>query len=196
MIDFIQIGANVGPTPQGEDIIYPLIKQGWRGILVEPMPECFKALKENYKDVDNLFFENVAIMDFCGDTDIVYENGGDTRIASTIGSSPRNNTSIKVPCLTLTKLIMKYELVNKTFKLLQIDAEGMDDRILLDTKFHNIIPEYIRFEKIFLKYCGGCTVDQVIEYLSKFGYQVVDDIFRNSINEEIPHDILLQRKAQ
>lgn len=35
---------------------------GWRGILVEPQPDVFARLVENYRDqADRLIFENVAI---------------------------------------------------------------------------------------------------------------------------------------
>ena len=56
MIDFIQIGANLGNNPY--DIIWRLVRErNWSGVLVEPLPHIFQQLKENYADVPNLHFE-------------------------------------------------------------------------------------------------------------------------------------------
>lgn len=43
---FIGIGANDGVT---HDPLYPFVRDfGWRGIMVEPIPEAFAALERNY----------------------------------------------------------------------------------------------------------------------------------------------------
>ena len=60
MIDFIQIGANLGNNPY--DIIWTLSREKkWSGLLVEPLPTVFEKLKENYSDVENLFPQEGAI---------------------------------------------------------------------------------------------------------------------------------------
>lgn len=55
----LQIGANDGKT---HDSLYKYImKYQLPGLLVEPQPDIFNALKENYKGNKNLQFANVAV---------------------------------------------------------------------------------------------------------------------------------------
>lgn len=57
----LQIGANDGKT---HDPLYKYIsKYQLSGLLVEPQPDVFEALKDNYKENKNLKFANVAIGD-------------------------------------------------------------------------------------------------------------------------------------
>jgi hypothetical protein len=52
---FIGIGANDGVT---HDPLYPFVRDfGWRGIMVEPIPEAFAALERNYAN-----FADVALV--------------------------------------------------------------------------------------------------------------------------------------
>src|SRR3989344_626219 len=56
---FIQIGANDGMK---FDSTYLYVKKyNWRGILVEPVGYVFEKLKDNYRSVNGLIFENAAI---------------------------------------------------------------------------------------------------------------------------------------
>src|SRR6266404_4447929 len=57
---FIQVGANDGKF--GDPLRKHILGRKWTGILVEPQPEAFEALKVNYAGLeDRLEFENVAI---------------------------------------------------------------------------------------------------------------------------------------
>ncbi len=56
---FIQIGANDGMTM--DPIRSYILKYKWRGILIEPQPNIFRALMANYDGEQQLIFENVAI---------------------------------------------------------------------------------------------------------------------------------------
>jgi FkbM family methyltransferase len=193
-IDFIQIGAFTGNTEQKEDIIWPLVNNdGWRGILVEPLPQAFPILLENYKNIPGLFFENLAITDYNGTIDIHFWAGGDLRIASTFVAhcKDKNTAIINVPCITLTSLIQKYNLFNTKFKLLQIDTEGLDGRILLTTDFTNIKVQHIRFEHCHL-HMDDTNKVMVIEHLSQFGYVEIKDIYDNHLTGEEGIDTLME----
>ncbi len=48
-------------------------------------------------------------------------------------------------------MVGKYNMTGKPFELLQIDAEGIDDLILLNTDFTKVLPEKIRFEVVHLQ---------------------------------------------
>ena len=82
-----------------------------------------------------------------------------------------------LPCMTIESLVKKYGLLDTSFKLLQIDVEGMDDKILLSTDFTRIIPKYIRYESIYLK---GNRKMIVLEHLKKFGYQRIPDLYNDT----------------
>lgn len=56
---FLQIGAHNGGT---EDPIHEMIRERkWTGVLVEPMPALFEALKEAYSDTANTTCVNCAV---------------------------------------------------------------------------------------------------------------------------------------
>lgn len=200
---FIQIGANVGNNPQ--DIIWPLVqKEGWKGILIEPLYTSFEKLKLNYSNIQDCYFENIAIADYDGEITLLYDADGDSQVASVVNhhSPDFNQQSIKVPCLTLESLVKKYELLNTKFELLQIDAESYDHIILTSTDFKHILPKYIRFEYCHLSRDEHHPTDDkrrddrlkvVLDYLAKFGYSQHDDIFKHSLYNEKNTDILVKR---
>jgi hypothetical protein len=58
---FIQIGAYDG---RKDDPIYELVQRNrWSGILVEPQPDIFERLKQNYASFSGLAFEQAAIVE-------------------------------------------------------------------------------------------------------------------------------------
>ncbi len=205
MINFIQIGANIGNTPQ--DIIWPIVRErGWNGIFVEPHPEAFEELKVNYNDLSGSYFENCAICGNDGYTKLYY--GLDTQISSMNKnhSMGANNASklfneVEVPCMTLYSLVEKYNMIGKPFELLQIDAEGMDGEILKSTDFTNILPKYIRFEHIHLNY--NVTISRVdavrqdlrkvLNYLECFGYVKIKDMYNSGQEFEEDIDTMVER---
>ena len=60
----IQVGANDGV--HADPINKYIINFNWSGVLIEPQPEIFERLKENYKTKKNIFFENSAVTDKSG----------------------------------------------------------------------------------------------------------------------------------
>lgn len=193
MINFIQIGANVGNTPS--DIIWKIVREKqWNGIFIEPLPGPFEELKKNYSDLKDCKFENIAIYNYNGIIEIYHEPDGDTQIASLIKgfSEKRNTLKTKVICLTLETLIDKYNLLDIKFDFLQIDAEKSDSTILLSTDFTRIKPKYIRFE-----HCHISSDDRwdVLVHLSKFGYKEIHDFYNDlRPTEENNIDTLLERQ--
>lgn len=193
-IDFIQIGANIGNTDT--DIIWKLIrKNSWNGIFIEPMPESYKKLRENYSDIVGSFFENVAIMDYNGDVSIYTKpddlvDYSEQASAMRTGWWRRNTLEITVPCKTLTSIINQYELLNVPFELLQIDAEGMDGKILLSTDFTNIMPKHIRFESIHM---AKDEQKLLLAHLKLFGYEKIDDFYNDLHTKENTYDTMVER---
>jgi FkbM family methyltransferase len=172
-MNFIQIGSNIGASEN--DVIWNLMKEKkWVGVLVEPVPESFKRLVENYKSIEGCFFENSAIADYDGEIKIYsrkdYKNK--SQQASINKNHWGNDKYDEVNCLKLESLVAKYNMLNKEFDLLQIDAEGADDLILLNCDFKNVKPKEIRFESVHLR---GGRLNKVLQHLKKCGYEKTKD---------------------
>lgn len=198
MINFIQIGANIGNSPQ--DIIWPIVRNNnWTGVFVEPIPSAFAQLIENYKDLVGSYFENIAIMDYDGEVTIHYSDTYNGEISSANPNhSPRNSAQLVSPCKTIESLCQKYDLLDKPFELLQIDTEGLDGRILVCTDFARVLPRYIRFENLHLGHSGNMSLEETVTYLNKFGYVVTADIYNtlkaDKIEADMNADTFLERK--
>ena len=191
-INFIQIGANIGNTSQ--DVIWKIVrKKKWNGIFIEPVPLSFEALKENYKDLTDSYFENVAILNHNATVSIftTRSDKNDRQQASLKKTHWASDVEIRVPCMRLDDLVEKYGLTGVEFELLQCDAEGVDDVILLDTDFTKVLPEKIRFENVHIR---GPKLQKVMQHLKSFGYVKVPDEYSDNVKStEIGFDTMVQK---
>lgn len=165
---FIQIGANDGVT--GDKINGYIKNFHWKGILVEPVPYIFNRLIENYNQTNGLIFENSAI----GKTNgylpfysIAEKNSlgvSHKELLSGFGLDQLGSFNkevllkhsgmipdfesfvceIKVPTITFNELVIKHNV--SKINLLQVDTEGYDYDILINTDFSKIRPELLIFE--------------------------------------------------
>ena len=158
-VKFIQIGANDG---QLNDPIYPYIKQGkFKGILVEPLPPLFEKLKQTYKGIDGLVFENVGITDSDGNMGFYFlpPEYNEPDWLQQIGTFDKK--AIELNLETLPQLVSKVQtttvatislntLINrnkvKELDLLIIDAEGFEYKILKQLQGLKVKPGIIVFE--------------------------------------------------
>jgi len=217
MIDFIQIGANLGNNPY--DIIWTLSREKkWSGLLVEPLPGIFDKLKENYSDVENLFFEQVAITHYNGFTPLYYspefENEGQQasclpsmslensagldRYGRAAAPVPLNSSIMYVRCYRLESLVDAYDMTGKEFELLQIDAEGLDGTIIQSTDFNLVRPKYIRYESCHLEYLAEAhghmsSNEAVLQHLAQFGYKEIPDMYAHLFPQEGSIDTMVVR---
>ena len=156
--------------------------QNWSGILIEPIPEYFEQLKDNYGNRDNLIFENVAITEAEEDrniyripSDIVgkdvpeWANGISTFLpdGGAIAELFEKTVTETVKCVTFESLKQKHD-INK-IDILQIDAEGYDFNIFQQIWVSGIRPKIICVEVVRMS-----LGDQKIlrETLLGEGYQV------------------------
>ncbi len=156
---FLQIGAHDGLS---YDPIHNYVRQyHWKGILVEPQPQVFKKLVENYAGESQLIFENSAIAPGGGTLDLyVFESANADDHASMLASTRKHYLTlngdghrgalktITVPALSLAGLLDKHGV--KQVNLLQIDTEGFDFEIIKMVDFNRIKPDIIHFENNFL----------------------------------------------
>ena len=162
----IQIGANDGSRFDELNIF--IKKYKIKSVLVEPINEYFEDLKRNYKNFENVYFENSAITVGTKKKEIFVVNNKnindyDEHIKG-ISSFDKNHLikhgvkanhilKKKINCISILNLLKKYNISN--LDILFIDAEGYDGDILID--FFNssnqepiLIFEYIHIKnKIF-----------------------------------------------
>jgi FkbM family methyltransferase len=169
---FIEVGANDGKYL---DPLYPyVIKNNWSGILIEPNHIVFEELKHNYKDTNNLFFENCIVSDKSGMVDFYYNGDNITTLHNTLSYNYAKNNfkeDLKiVPTLSLTfdDLIQKYDI--KKVDVLMTDVEGYDLDLLKTFPFNNIKPKVIISEHTHL-YHQNQTLEDIINFLGNQGYE-------------------------
>jgi FkbM family methyltransferase len=178
-LNFIQVGANDGK--HGDPLHSFIVKYPWHGILVEPQPDIFAKLRENYAAMKSrLIFENIAIAKDLS-TIAMYRRPGhpNTYEASVVSVNPkavarqlglrlRNLERFFVPCTTLNELVRKYSMSH--IDVLQIDAEGYDYDVLKTLDLSEVSPLIIQFEH------GQLTPQEIsgaVEYVNSHGYRVL-----------------------
>jgi FkbM family methyltransferase len=171
-IFFVQIGANDGL--RNDPIRELVIRYKWNGILIEPLPNVFDLLKENYKYLHNkLRFINAAISN--GSEDLTFYSFNNEFLSSLTTEEKlnylrkssfsrehvesvieRNNESlailkeIRVPTITIESIYRQY-CNNEKIDLLVIDAEGHEPTIIQSINFNILRPTVILFESHNLK---------------------------------------------
>ena len=155
---FIQIGANDGVR---WDPLHKFIcEHDLQGVLVEPLPDLFKDLKENYNDCTKLHFENCAISN-CDGTGIIYRAKRGAPVEDWvhgIASFDKLHVSSRVPqewlvseqvdTRTPKSLLEKYKVDH--IDLLQIDTEGFDFEIIKMFIAAGNLPKIINYENVHL----------------------------------------------
>ncbi len=176
----IQIGANDGLS--FDELNYFIKKYQSKSILVEPIFEIFTKLKQNYKNYQNVFFENSAIS---VDENIKYLFKVNKKFLNKYGShipaissfdknhlmkhgvSKSHIVEEKVKTLSISSLIEKYQI--KNLDLFFVDAEGYDGKIVYDflskSNFRPIIIlEYIHIDNIFFQKLLNLFKDKNFSY--------------------------------
>jgi FkbM family methyltransferase len=176
----VQIGAHDGVSY--DPVREYITGYGFPALLIEPQPDIFARLKENYLEFDNVIFENVAVAHQEGTIPMYrYRAGAHTSYdASTLSSTVKEVLErnvhgvsaeieeIHVPARTLPGLLEKYAIHN--IGLLQIDTEGFDFDVIKMIDYEKTKPVIINFEDGFLsrKERTAC-----LELLCSQGYRVL-----------------------
>lgn len=165
MTGLIQIGANDGL--RFDNINKYIKKYKPKAILVEPIKEYFNELKKNYKNDENIFFENIAISTnkqinylykvkskdlYKYDEHIKGISSFDIKHLITHGVKKNHIAKEETKSMSIVNLFKKYDF---NIDLLLIDAEGYDSKIAIDLLQNSnfrpiIIIEYIhaKFQSI------------------------------------------------
>jgi len=175
----VQIGSN-----DGDDSVRQFIIENQSNIdlvvLVEPIPFILDKLKENYKDFNNIFIENIAISDNeLEKFTLYYEEDSNYELSSfrkqhliDCNCSLEKIKSIDVNCLTINQLFEKYNI--DTLDYLHIDTEGLDVYIISSIDFNKFKIKNIIFEVIHTDGTQklGTNYIETTEYLKKLGYNL------------------------
>jgi FkbM family methyltransferase len=174
---FVQIGAFDGCT--GDQIYDYVQRYRWSGILVEPQPNAFELLRQNYIGHDQIRLVNAAISERHETRDLWYPRTDLRELpdwAPQVASFDRERlqgdggladvlVSSRVQCIPLSTLLQSVERID----LLQVDVEGYDSEIIRMFDFERYQPAIVRFE-------NGCLSrrqhDEAVDRLVRCGYQV------------------------
>ena len=158
----LQIGANDGIS--FDELNYFIKKYKSKSILVEPIQQIFLKLKENYKNFENVIFDNSAII---SDEKISYlfkvnekfldKYGNHIPAISSFDKQHLINHGVKnshivkekVNSLTIKDLISKHSIRN--LDLFFVDAEGYDGKIVYDLLTQSDLRPIIIFEYIHIQ---------------------------------------------
>lgn len=167
----VQVGANDG---RRADPIYKLIrsKPALRGVLVEPMPQAFRALVSNSHDIASRFaFENAAIGVDNGVANIYYDPNRPTTLSSMrpdqtmLGENRSGLKCVEVRMMTLSSLFEKHEI--DRIGLFQSDTEGFDWVVLKQLELDRLRPAVINCEHYSLTWEDRV---EMCEHLYAHGY--------------------------
>lgn len=156
-VTFVQVGANDGV--RFDDLFQKVTAGGWKGVVIEPIPEIFERLVANYrlnnkviplniaihpsKDSECVFFVNPESLDKYPD----YAYGLGTMLKLHLlkhGVSESDIAQVRVPCQRLERVIVEHGL--ESLDVLQVDTEGFDYEVLRTLNFEQCRPRVIKFE--------------------------------------------------
>jgi FkbM family methyltransferase len=137
---FVEVGAN---GPFDLSVSWPFERAGWKGILIEPIPECAELLRTNRAAT---VVECACTSPNAPDTAILTiqsESGVSSSMADEFVFKGESNT-INVKCRTLDSILKEHDV--KKINLLSIDVEGFEYEVLkgLDLKIYR--PDLIFIE--------------------------------------------------
>ena len=186
-VSFIQIGANDGL--RNDPIREFIVRDEWRGVLIEPLPAVFEMLRRNYEYVNasgKLTFENAAIssavdslafytiadgllktLSLDAQLELLRKSSFSREHLEQFVRDPADVVRVEVPCTTVGAIIKRHFPKN-AIDLLVIDAEGHEAVILQSLDFAQSRIGAILFESHHLEAEGS----GVFRLLEGHGYTV------------------------
>jgi FkbM family methyltransferase len=176
---FIQVGAHDGC--EMDPIRESILAYHLRGLLIEPLPDAFAKLRENYRSEPQLIFENVAIGDEPGQVPFYRVKKGegaewwqvlagfDKEHMISEGVPKELIEEIRVQMTTLPPLLQTHGIRDAT--LLQVDTEGYDFRIVKVAVDAGLRPKIINYEHVNL---SRIEQNQCKHMLYDLGYRFLD----------------------
>lgn len=157
---FVEVGAN-HPTELSQTWL--LEQQGWKGILVEPLPGCCEALRQVRKN-STVFEAAVGAPEQVGEATL---NVAESDVWSHLGEADeglRVSKRIKVAVRTLDSILDEAQAPQ--IDLLSIDTEGMELNVLRGLNLAKRLPALVLLEDHME------TLD-VYFYMRRQGYKLI-----------------------
>jgi FkbM family methyltransferase len=185
---FVKVGANDGVTGDPcADLL--LASTPWKGLLIEPVPDCFERLKANVQRLGRFVLEQVAIGTPAGEAIFYYVSPeaierlpGLPPWFDQLGSFDRNHIvkhlegvlepfiiECSVQVRPLSEVLARNRI--QEVHLLHVDAEGHDFEVLKTLDFSRHAPLSIFVEH---KHLDDVRKSGMFQLLSKHGYSVLD----------------------
>jgi FkbM family methyltransferase len=180
--ELIQIGANDGVS--FDELNFFIKKYKTKSLLVEPIKNNFNLLKENYKDSNNISFENSAISInneisylYKVNPKYIHKYGSHIPAIPSFNKNHLINHGVKNKHIVLEKVVSLsiLDLINKhkfnTLDLLFIDCEGYDGKIVFDflstvEMSPIIIFEFVHIENEFFEKVLNKLLDKDYRFIS------------------------------
>jgi FkbM family methyltransferase len=175
-VKFIQIGAMDGV--KFDDLYLYIRNFNWSGYLVEPLPEKFEKLMNNYQDVEGLSFECSAITNFDGEVEIYtvpqekiddgsveeWAEGCSTLTPKTHleGLTPHMVPKL-VNAMTFDTFSKKWSIENSDIDFIQVDTEGSDYDIMMQIMNSGVRPKLFKIEIAHITYNKAVYVRWLLE---------------------------------
>ena len=158
---FIELGAHNGITQSNTAFLE--FTRGWKGVLIEPSPEQYRACVKNRPNstcfhsacVSNAYTSPTIRGDFVGHL-----------MSSVDGLRGKNTDLVTVPANTLTSILDKVPGI-ETIDLLSLDTEGYELDILKGLDLTRYRPRYMLIEVYTAEY------DILVEFLQQNDYVLV-----------------------
>jgi len=205
-LTFLQIGANDGIM---NDPIYQFNvanRDVVSGFVLEPLPDIFEKLVENYKCCPGIKPFNFAI--HSTQSEMILHRVKPERAAevpvfargiasfdvdhwkkTTLVPGADFMEQVKVKCVPITDFI-KSNAIDK-LDLLLLDTEGYDYEILMSIDFTNIKPRIVRFEHgVRDNVMSFDQFMQVCNYLNSYGYQIIAESYDVTAYLLDPNDLV------
>ena len=182
-LKFIQVGAYDGVL--FDPLRAMIIAHGWRGILLEPQPDQFAKLSENYRGQDQLILKNAAIDKTDGEKtlyraradyfakfqradELAWVNSAATFDRAAFERVPNIAGYIEevpVQAISFDSLLKQTDFGH--VHLLQIDTEGFDTEIIKMFDIARRRPEIVHFEH---KMLSDADLDECLTMFIQQGY--------------------------
>ena len=147
---FLQVGAHDGRT--GDPVRRFVERYHWRGILLEPQPEVFQKLTQNYRHEPQLVLENAALAFTDGAMSLYAIEGSSLRtslnraaVTAHAGSS-KQIRELSVRAVTVGTLLRKHDVGR--LDMLIVDTEGFDYQVVKMILTEGLRPRLIRYEHL------------------------------------------------
>ena len=161
---FLDIGAYTGKELSNT---YALANLGWRGVLVEPSPQCFVALMKNYEGNDKCMLVN-ALIGSGYDLKKFYDSGGgvatsDFKHYEKWAPHQKDYRTIYIPELSVRNLLGAFL---PHYDFISIDTEGSDWEILKQFDL-----TFMKTKMICIEY--GKDLEVIRPHLERLNYKLM-----------------------